>query len=258
MVPESWVEFVLSLHTTLISFISTITCANLLQLFSLLLSTLYVFPSYTTYFRCRLAPHPFFPKKIPDARIFSHFYSTFIISSIYHQELIFELTFCARSQVSRSRLLLPRRSLFVYTELCWRKKEEFMSRLQSYRLCFLVNVFLCLSLFVLRSEYFSVERREQFISMLDASPFYTIFTKARACILICFLFFVLNFVFLDNYFSNVRCNICCQKFFQRRDKILIWDQVKNTQSEGEIKGGQLSDRFMDHFVERRQNVNSWL
>lgn len=136
MVPESWVEFVLSLHTTLISFISTITCTNLLQLFSLLLSTLYVFPSYTTYFRCRLAPHPFFPKKIPDARIFSHFYSTFIISSIYHQELIFELTFCARSQVSRSRLLLPRRSLFVYTELCWRKKEEFMSRLQSYRLCF--------------------------------------------------------------------------------------------------------------------------
>lgn len=136
MVPESWVEFVLSLHTTLISFISTITCANLLQLFSLLLSTLYVFPSYTTYFRCRLAPSTssIFPEK--DSWWFSHFYSTFIISSIYHQELIFELTFCARSQVSRSRLLLPRRSLFVYTELCWRKKEEFMSRLQSYRLCF--------------------------------------------------------------------------------------------------------------------------
>lgn len=173
----------LSLHTTLISFISTITCTNLLQLFSLLLSTLYVFPSYTTYFRCRLAPHPFFPKKIPDARIFSHFYSTFIISSIYHQELIFELTFCAR-------LLLGFfyhgvRYLFTQSFAGARKKSS-CHAFNHIVYVFLVNVFLCLSLFVLRSKYFSVERREQFISMLDASPFYTIFTKARACILICF------------------------------------------------------------------------
>lgn len=89
---------------------------------------------------------------------------------------------------------------------------------------FSVNVSLSLSL--LYSESCLVERREQFISMLDALLFYTIFTEARACILIhfFFLFFVLNFVFLDNYFPNVRCNICCQKFFS--DEMRFWYGIK--------------------------------
>lgn len=208
----------LSLHTTLISFIiSTITCTNLL----LQLCFARFFPHLTKYFRCRLAPHPFSRKKIFLMRIFPHFYI-----QLYHQ-----LNLSSRINI-RTYLLCTltsfftfvicffhsKRSLFVYTVLLARERRVHVTPSIISFMFFLVNVFFLFHLLLLHFKYFTLSEGNEFISILDAFTF--LFTKARACILIYFFFvFVLNFVFLDNYFCRCTDAIFVVKSFSDETRL---------------------------------------
>lgn len=136
-------------------------------------------------FHCRLAPHPY--PKIFLLSIFPLFLFNFIIISIYHQELIFRITFYARSQVflfrvTHSNSPSPLSRFFDCLHLKPRIRRvcvtpsivrSFFSKIFFYFCSFIPNIFFG-------------ERREQHLSILDPFNLST-YKKARACILILFL-----------------------------------------------------------------------
>lgn len=162
----------------------------------------------------------------------------FIISPIYHQELIFKLAFCARSHkffsllflLCFSSVILMPPSLFSLFTVHAQDRRVHVTPSIIHTFLFYFFVFFFSRLFHFQIFRLSDESNiKHFVFLVMRMPFgvvrkfqlsIAIFAAARACILIFFFLLFFTFVFLNNYFSifAMRCNICCQKF-QRPDDV---------------------------------------